>query len=76
MPNELKPCPFCNSTEHLKIMSCDEDCCENEICIGCDKQRYTVCCSAREGGCGAICGYKETKEKAIECWNGRVDNAE
>lgn len=76
MQNELKPCPFCNSTENLEVISCEETCCDDVICEDCPhKPQYTVCCNARESGCGVTSGYAETKEKAIEKWNRRVDNA-
>ena len=77
MQNELKPCPFCNSTENLIVISCIDDCCDDAICENCPHEiQYTVCCNARESGCGATSGYAETEEKAIEKWNRRVENAE
>ena len=74
MDKVLKPCPFCNSTDYLMILYCKEECCDDTICENCDKKRYTICCSARENGCGAICGYAETEKKAIEKWNRRATN--
>lgn len=74
MDKVLRPCPFCNSTDHLVILSCNEYCCDDMICENCDKKRYTICCSETEGGCGAICGYAETEQKAIEKWDRRANN--
>ena len=73
MTDNLKPCPFCNSTEHLKIISCSDEKCNGD-CTDCDYMTFTVCCSVTSGGCGASSGYKETKEKAIKHWNRRADN--
>lgn len=70
---ELKPCPFCGG-HNLEIISCDEDACCDFHCDGCDDKRYTVCCSATQGGCGCASGYKDTKEEAIEAWNRRAEN--
>lgn len=74
MTDKLKPCPFCNSTEHIKIISCCDDSCESANCSDCDFIMYTVCCCVTSGGCGASSGYKETKEEAKEHWNRRVGN--
>lgn len=68
---ELKRCPFCKG-QNINIIACYDDACENVYCEGCDKVRYTVVCNAQRGGCGAICGWKATKEDAITAWNTRI----
>ena len=73
----LKPCPFCGSTEHLITMSCkEESACDGGSCFGCANVNYTVCCNARTGGCGCICGYKPNKKKAIDAWNKRAERGD
>ena len=57
----LKPCPFCG--------------CKNIVV-----RKYTAIagihyyaqCDQTNGGCGAICGWKATKEDAITAWNTRT----
>ena len=68
MYEKLKPCPFCGKIVpvgvflHSEIESLDDwD----------DEDYFAVCCSVQTGGCGAIGGYGETKEIAIELWNRR-----
>ena len=68
---ELLPCPFCKG-QNINIITCYDDACENVYCEGCDKVRYTVVCNAQRDGCGAICGWKATKEEAIKAWNTRT----
>ena len=71
-PNiELKECPFCGQKETLECLS------YNEIHASEEKEEeddnYTVCCNHRKGGCGAIGGYRRTKEEAIKVWNKRKE---
>lgn len=75
MQNELKSCPFCGE-KNTNIIACYDDACENGYCDGCDKVRYSVVCNAQTGGCGAICGWKATKEEAINAWNTRTPQKE
>ena len=62
---ELLPCPFCKG-QNINIITCYDDACENVYCEGCDKVRYTIVCNAPRSGCGAICGWKATKEEIGE----------
>lgn len=65
---ELRPCPFCGSTESL-VVGTDEE-------LGLSKRGegsgyYQVCCCFTKGGCGSAGGFKETKEESIKLWNER-----
>ena len=71
MKNEFKSCPFCGNT-NIVIITCLNDCCDNEVCDGCSLIQYAVCCDGNNGGCGSHTGYYRNKEKAIEAWNRRV----
>lgn len=69
---ELRSCPFCGG-HNLRIISCDEDCCDDIDCSGCDTKTFAVCCPIHQEGCGCSSGWKPTKEEAIKAWNNRVD---
>lgn len=71
--DELKPCPFCGSTEAVGYTGCKEvEACDN--CLDCG---YTpslgdcVVCNVKKGGCGASSGFATSKEEAAEKWNRR-----
>ena len=69
---ELKPCPFCGSTEHLQIKSVDEvheDDCEIDQWTECS---HTVICNVQIGGCGCSCGYVTGGDSVIDKWNTRA----
>lgn len=59
---KLKACPFCGSTKSQTLIV-EKD--------GIDFNDYAICCSVLKGGCGATSGYAQSKDKAIENWNGR-----
>lgn len=70
---ELKPCPHCDKTKTLEIVSCQkvEGCEHFETC---DIDPYVcVVCSVLEGGCGASGGYAPTEAEACEKWNTRTE---
>ena len=73
MPNELKPCPFCNG-EKMTIITCHDENCGEECCYGCDDVKYSVVCSKSKNGCGASGGWDKTKELAIDAWNRRAND--
>ena len=62
---QLLRCPFCG-TEAAEMLTQEElwDYPMNSI-------RYTVCCARSRGGCGATCGFHETKQQAASRWNTR-----
>ena len=70
MFGDMLKCPFCGN-EKVKVISCDEDCCDDTECEGCIKKCYAVRCPKTEGGCGATSGWNKTKEEAKNAWNCR-----
>ena len=66
---ELKPCPFCGRKAAIAQDNYD---------------KYMVMCSCGvmigvelEDGCELVDGWRatfETKDKAVEAWNGRIDH--
>lgn len=61
MSEELKPCPFCGSTD-IDIVRCDDGCCGALI-------RWFECCSC---GCEKPPDKSHpTDNEAIESWNRR-----
>ena len=62
MSKQVKPCPFCGGEATLVYP--DED--EEDYVIGC----YNKCC-----GFSYERGRGKDKQKLIEAWNRRVDNA-
>ena len=71
MSEELKPCPFCGRHELLisSILHKLDDVEYSQWSVFCDASGCKV-------GCGAMCGYHDTKEQAIEAWNRRVGEQE
>ena len=63
----LNKCPFCGVEQAAEILS-QEELWEMQF----NASRYTVCCSKSNGGCGATCGFYESKYKAVSRWNTRV----
>lgn len=65
---ELKPCPFCGRNNGLLISSIHHRL--DDIVY----DQWSVFCDASGGktGCGAMCGYHDTKTQAIEAWNRRA----
>lgn len=73
---KLKPCPFCGDKEAAKIFDQNELNCILEDEFGyLDNPSFRVCCSIRNGGCGACGGFRATPEQAAEAWNRRNGNA-
>ncbi len=68
MSEKLKPCPFCGRNHDLLITSIRHRL--DDIVY----YQWTVFCDASGGkaGCGAMCGYHDTKAQAIEAWNRRA----
>ena len=60
---ELKPCPFCGSSNVTLEVEYGSDC-------GYGFGGHTVICN----NCGVQTIYYETKEEAIEAWNKRADD--
>ena len=65
---QIQRCPFCG-VDHAKIISQAE--LWEEDTASC-AERYTVVCDRDDGGCGATCGFHESKQKAVCRWNTRV----
>ena len=68
---KLKPCPFCGDANSLELLS-DAEVFECSECSS--GESYVVICNYLETGCGANCGYRDTKEEAIKAWNTRKGN--
>lgn len=62
---QLLPCPFCGSVTAPKLMD------SREINNTADGSHYAVCCRATSGGCGAVGGYRWTKQEALNRWQNR-----
>ena len=65
---QLQKCPFCGMSVAVVIP-------ESELKEEPKSEEYemfTVCCAYNQGGCGATCGYHNTKQKAVSRWNTRV----
>lgn len=67
---ELKPCPFCGSVEHLEIVHADE--LRDDECASYNGDSYTVVCNYLTGGCGANCGFVTDKNETAKKWNTRA----
>lgn len=78
---EFKPCPFCE--ENHQVVGVDgfeygflgetrDDFDEVREMIGADD--WAVVCDVHDGGCGATCGYSNSREGAIEKWNTRAEH--
>jgi Lar family restriction alleviation protein len=62
----LLRCPFCG-TESAEMIT------QEELWgYPMNATRFTVCCSRERGGCGATCGFHETKAHAATRWNTRT----
>ena len=72
MVETLKQCPFCGC-DHAEFSTCveNEECENFEECPA-EKNYVTVVCNARNGGCGASCGYHKGKIAAAKAWNRRA----
>ena len=70
--DNLKPCPFCGRKIWLNPYKIDHRI--DDIVIF----QWSIFCDAsyHRGGCGAMCGYHDTKEEAIEAWNRRAGEDE
>lgn len=70
--NKLKPCPFCEESEPVQMMT--------RIGKNGWRNRYYVLCEYDSGGCGASSGWYHSEEEAAEAWNRRnrwlIDAAE
>lgn len=68
--DKLQPCPFCGH-ESSAIVTDNVD---MNFMVDTELFGYTVLCSGLPsvGGCGATCGYRDTKEDAIKHWNTRL----
>ena len=66
--DKLKPCPFCGRNHGLLVAS------TRQYIDGVLIEQWSVFCDASgdKVGCGAMCGYHDSKEKAIEAWNRRA----
>ncbi len=64
---QLQRCPFCGKDSTIIISQADlwED-------FSTNSDRFTVCCSIDERGCGATCGFHGSVEEAVSRWNTRV----
>lgn len=78
MSKEIKPCPFCGSTTAVGIIK-SKDYYEEALQYCCNsgdfdapEPGYFINCDATKKGCGAVSGWKETKEEVINLWNTRV----
>ena len=65
---EIKACPFCGSITPVALHTEESYSPQS----GVNHTMYTVICDFNEGGCGSSCGYKYSKEEAIELWNNRI----
>jgi len=75
MKEELKPCPFCGSSNAPKYMSEDEFREMMGITEDVGERRGIIICSWLKGGCGAIgSGAPKSKASAITVWNIRMDS--
>lgn len=67
---ELKPCPFCNKTEPLYVISSYEDTSEEDDG---NPESWAVVCDASsppaKGGCGGSGGYALSIDEAVAKWN-------
>lgn len=65
----FNPCPFCGAIEPTVQLINSE-----EVRNGFHPHgSLAICCSAREGGCGACGGFKSSEQEAIDNWNMRSD---
>jgi len=60
---KLKKCPFCGSKYSLKVVSHPQE--------G-FRDRYSILCDYREGGCGAEGPWYHRPEEAAWAWNQRT----
>ena len=65
--SELKPCPFCGRNHGLLIESIHHRL--DDVTVFCDASGDKI-------GCGASCGYYNSKKEAIEAWNRRAERRE
>ena len=77
MSEELKPCPFCDRTDALKVVSASEFWDEENEGPYPHSDSWAVVCDATHpggpGGCGAQAGFRPNKEGAIAAWNTRIE---
>lgn len=66
MSEELKHCPYCGSSDYLKVKRVD-----GETVL---PDNFQVVCSWLAGGCGASGGVRRTQAEAIAAWNQRADD--
>ena len=67
--NELKPCPFCGSTDIYATF--EQGCIDDSAVIFCNTCKVSVKLEENDQE-----GVNEiTKRKAVEAWNRRVQNA-
>ena len=72
MSEKIIPCPFCGKTDPVGVFLHSQIVCLDDLYDDLyDEDYFAVCCDAQKGGCGAVGGYCETKEEAIEKWNRR-----
>ena len=64
---QLKPCPFCGSTNVVAMHNSERD---EQIVPGTDVKLNTWMVECQE--CLSGTGYEKTEQAAIERWNGRV----
>jgi len=64
------PCPFCGKDDTLVLISSDELYGNDRL----HRKAFTIICDAQYGkGCGAHCGFHDTKELAVKMWNTRAE---
>jgi len=64
---QIQRCPFCG-VDKAEVISHAEMYDDNSLSV----DRFTVVCNIYNGGCGATCGFHESKQKAVTRWNTRV----
>ena len=65
MSDELKNCPHCGNSDHLKVTRVESETLSPD--------NFQVVCSWLSGGCGASGGVRRTEAEAIAAWNTRAD---
>ncbi len=68
---QLQRCPFCGM-DVAELLTQTELMEEANVEPYDHAERYTIVCAFNKRGCGATCGFHDSKADAIKRWNTRV----
>lgn len=76
MSEQLKPCPFCDRTDALRLVAASQEWDEDYFGLYPHSESWHVVCDASQptgpGGCGAQSGASlEGLDAAVKAWNTR-----